>query len=89
MWIYLVIVMVVLAVVGGTLGGGVYTIVLIPLAGIVLIGAVVYGLLARAAEAGSGDGGTKSARSFPRHRGSSGRAPTSPERLADARREQQ
>jgi hypothetical protein len=92
MWIYLVTVLVVLAIVGGTLGGGVYTIVLIPLAAIVLIGTVVYGMLTRVAEAGGGgdgDAGQQPRRPLPRHQGSGGRVPTSPDRLVDARREQQ
>lgn len=93
MWLYLIIVLVILAIVGGTLGGGVFTIVLIPLAAVVVISAVVYGVLARATDegrGGTGDPDKRHDKPLPRHRRRpSGRVPTSPEGLTDARRQQQ
>ena len=51
MWFWPVILtLVILAIVGGALAGGIFTIVLVPLAGIALISAVVYGLWGRAME---------------------------------------
>lgn len=94
MWFYpLLLVLVILAIVGATLAGGVYTIVLVPLAVIVVISAVLYALWGRALQGsagGSTDASHVSAEPLPhRHRRPSGRAPSSPEGLADARREQQ
>jgi hypothetical protein len=94
MWLYpLVIALVILAIVGGTLAGGIYTIVLVPLAAIAAISAVVYALWARALQGAAGDSASTSDRTerpLPhRQRRPSGRAPSSPERLVDARREQQ
>jgi hypothetical protein len=90
---YLVLALVVVAIVGGIFGGGIFTIVLIPLAVIAFLSTVGYGLVARAA--GAGEENTRAAHKqrrtdFQRHRqGSSGRVPTSPEGLTDARRQQQ
>jgi hypothetical protein len=94
MWFYpVVILLVILAIVGGTLAGGVFTIVLIPLAAIALISAIVYGVWGRALEGGAGastDATHESDRALPhRQRRPTGRVRTSPERLADARRQQQ
>jgi hypothetical protein len=94
MWFYpLIIALVILAIVGGTLAGGVFTIVLVPLAAIALISSMVYWLWGRAlqgngdASAGAGPGPDRALPHRP-HR-PSGRAPSSPERLVDARRQQQ
>ncbi len=94
MWFYpVVLVLVILAVVGGTLAGGIYTIVLVPLAAIVLISALVYTLWGRALQGSAGASMAESATSrqpLPhRRRRPTGRAPSSPEALADARRQQQ
>ena len=94
MWFYpLLLAIVILAIVGGALAGGIYTIVLLPLAVIVVVSAVVYSLWGRALE-GSAGGSTDAShvndRPLPHQRWRpSGRAPSSPEALADARREQQ
>jgi hypothetical protein len=89
MWLYLIVaVLVVLGVVGGIFAGGVFTIVLVPLALIVLVSGLGYSALGRAAQrhAGGGEGD----RPLPHGQGSeSGHVATSPERLADARRVQQ
>jgi hypothetical protein len=94
MWFYpLVIVVLILAAVGGTLAGGVFTIVLVPLAAIVFISGLVYTLWGRALQEGTGgsvDGTETPRRPLPHRRARpSGRAPSSPERLADTRRQQQ
>ncbi|HWE34768.1 MAG TPA: hypothetical protein VG410_14845 [Solirubrobacteraceae bacterium] len=99
MWLGLaVLVVAVAAAIGGAFAGGIFTIVLIPLAGLALIGALIGWMWGRATGgAGVGtttepteSGGRMSANSLPRTRGSSGaHAPASPERVADLRREQQ
>ncbi len=94
MWFYpFVLALVIFAIVGATLAGGVYTIVLIPLAVIVLISAVVYSLWGRALQGSGGvqsDASATTDRPLPRRRRRpSGRAPSSPEALVDARRQQQ
>jgi hypothetical protein len=95
MWFYpLIIALVILAIVGGTLAGGVFTIVLVPLAAIALISSMAYWLWSRALQgsggASAGAGGPGPDRALPHrpHR-PSGREPSSPERLVDARRQQQ
>jgi hypothetical protein len=94
MWLYMILAaLVVLAIAGGVLLGGVFTIVLVPIAGIAVVSALVYGMWARAQKGGVG-GSTEASdltdRPLPHRRTRpSGRAPTSPERLADARRGQQ
>ena len=94
MWFYpLLLALVVLAIVGGTLAGGIFTIVLVPLAAIALVSAVVYALWGRAMEGSAGartDASHVSHEPLPHsRRRPSGRAPSSPERLVDARRQQQ
>ena len=94
MWFYpLLLVLVVLGIVGGTLAGGVFTLVLIPLAVIVAVSAIVYAMWGRAVEAnagGSTEATTTKTEPLPHHRQRpTGRAATSPEGLADARRQQQ
>jgi hypothetical protein len=94
MWFYpVVVVLVILAIVGGSLAGGIFTIVLVPLGAIVLVSAVVYSLWGRALQASAGgptDATHTSHRPLPhRRRRPTGRAPSSPEQLADARRQQQ
>lgn len=94
MWFYpLLIVLVILAVIGATLAGGVFTIVLVPLAVIALISGLVYAMWGRSLEGSAGastDATHTTDRPLPRsRRRPSGRAPSSPERLADARRQQQ
>ena len=94
MWFYpLLLLLVVLAIIGGTLAGGVYTIVLVPLAAIAAVSAIVYALWGRALQ-GSGGGATQASsvshEPLPTQRRTpSGRAPTTPEALADARRDTQ
>jgi hypothetical protein len=94
MWFYPVLLaLVILAIVGGSLAGGIFTIVLVPLAAIVLISAVVYSLWGRALEGSGGvstDATHTTNRPLPhRRRRPSGRAPSSPEGLVDARRQHQ
>jgi hypothetical protein len=94
MWFYpLIVLLVILAIVGGTLAGGVFTIVLVPLAVIALGSAVVYGMWGRAMQASESTASgpaEEPGRPLPhRRRRPSGRAPSTPDRLADARRQQQ
>lgn len=94
MWFYpLIVLLVALVIVGASLAGGIFTIVLVPLAVIVLVSAVVYALWGRAIQGSRGvstDPTHPTAEPLPhRRRRPSGRAPGSPERLADARRQQQ
>jgi hypothetical protein len=94
MWFYpVVLVLVILAIAGGSVAGGIYTIVLIPIAVIVAVSAIVYSLWGRALQGGGGvstEASHTSSRPLPHgRRRPSGRAPSSPEALADARRRQQ
>ena len=94
MWFYpLLGLLVMLGLAGGVLLGGVYTIILVPLAVIVVVSSVVYAMWGRALQGsrGGATGATSVAHDpLPAQRTSSaGRAPTSPEALADARRESQ
>ncbi|MBV9003749.1 MAG: hypothetical protein JO181_03760 [Solirubrobacterales bacterium] len=94
MWLYLLVgLLVVLGIVGGILGGGIFTIVLLPLALVVVASAVITGMVARSHErkaAGSTDATPTTGRPLPHDSSpSTGRVPTSPEGLVDARREQQ
>lgn len=94
MWLYLVVaVLVVLAVFGGIFGGGIFTIVLVPLAVIGFFSALAYALIAGGAKrsAGASADPSQGARG-PATRISQTprlRAPSSPEELVDARRGQQ
>lgn len=94
MWFYpLLLALVIFAIVGGTLAGGIFTIVLVPLAGIVFVSAIVYSMWGRALQGSAGartDATHATDRPLPsQQRRPSGRAPSSPQRLADARRQQQ
>jgi hypothetical protein len=89
MWLYLiVVVLLIFGVAGGILAGGVFTIVLVPLALIVLVSGLSASALGRAAQRHSGGGAGD--RPLPHSEGTeSGHVRTSPERLADARRVEQ
>ncbi len=94
MWVYMIVAfLLVVGVAGAFLGGGIFTIVLIPIALIVLAAAVLFSLWGRSAQGAAG-GSTHESHTSDRplpssHQRPSGRAPTSPERLADTRRAQQ
>lgn len=94
MWFYpLVGLLVVLAIAGSVFGGGIFTIILVPLAVIGVFSALAYALIAGAANRTSGGSAdpAQSARG-PATRVShtpSPRTPSSPEELVDARRGQQ
>jgi hypothetical protein len=94
MWLYpIVAALVVVGIAGGFLFGGIFTIVLIPIALIVLVGGLLSAASGRAAQAAGGaDTEQKHTTDEPLPHsfdGDGGRAPTSPERLADARRAHQ
>jgi flagellar basal body-associated protein FliL len=92
MWLFLpVLVLVVAAVVGGAFAGGIYTIVLIPLAVIALFGAIVYGYFTGAAQRHAEQDrapGRPAAPPTAQH-DASAPAPSTPEELVDARRSNQ
>lgn len=94
MWIaFLVMALAILALLGGVLLGGVFTIVLIPLAALAVVSAILASVWGRASQGtgpDSGEAAKPAERPLPhsRQRGS-GHAPTSPERLVDVRRTQQ
>lgn len=94
MWFYpLLMVLVILCIAGGVLLGGVFTIVLVPIGAIAIISAVVYAMWGRALQGSHGQstGATAvSHRPLPAQPGpSSAPAPTTPDQLADARRQTQ
>jgi hypothetical protein len=75
------------------LGGGIFTIVLVPIAFIIAASAFIYSAWGRAAQGALGadtEGHPSTNRPLPHSfRQDSGHAPSSPERLADTRRAQQ
>jgi hypothetical protein len=82
-------VLAVLAIAGGVLGGGVFTIVLPPLALIALISAFGYSVLAPGAGLSASRSRSSSSPLSRSKQRESGHVPTSPERLADLRRARQ
>jgi hypothetical protein len=89
MWFYPIVgLLVVLAILGGVLLGGVFTIVLVPLALIAAGAAIAYSLAARASEP-SASGGTDDRPLPSGQQAGGGHVRTTPETLADARRAQQ
>jgi TM2 domain-containing membrane protein YozV len=92
MWFYpLLLLFGLLAIVGIVIGGGIFTLIFIPLGVIGLVSAVGYVMWGRA-QAAAGDGATGAThtaqRPLPgRGRRQRGREATRPERLVDARRE--
>ena len=94
MWLYIVVAALVgLGVILGFLGGGIFTIVLIPIALIILVVGLLSAASSRSAQKRAG-GATEEThtteQALPRQpERPTGRAPTSPEGLADARRAQQ
>jgi hypothetical protein len=94
MWAYLIaFLFVIVGLIGAVLGGGIFTIVLVPIGLIVGGGAALFGMWGRAAQ-GSGGAETHETHTADQplpHElpGDSGHAPTSPEALADSRRAQQ
>jgi cell division protein FtsN len=91
MWLYMIVgVLVLVGLLGGIVAGGVFTLVLIPVAVIVFIGGLVYMAMGRAAEERQGGGGSHSQPPLPHNAPSEpSHVPSSPEALADARRVQQ
>ena len=94
MWLYMIAaVLIVVALLGGVAAGGIFTLILVPLALIALGSAIGYALLVRSAHvsAGVGQGGTAvDERPLPRTEArDSGHVPTDPDLLVNVRREQQ
>ena len=94
MWLYvLAFFLLIFGIVGSVLSGGIFTIVLIPLAVVALISAVVFGALGRGAQSQQGASSKQSSstgRPLPssQHSNTSSR-PTTPEEITEARRVQQ
>ena len=94
MWLYiLALVLLILGIVGGVASGGIFTIILVPLALIVAGSAVLYaawGRSAHRAAGGEADAQASVDRPLPHTpRRDAGHVATSPERLADMRRAEQ
>ncbi len=92
MWFYPVLILFgLLAVVGIVIGGGIFSLIFIPLGVIGLVSAVLYAMWGRAQAAGAGgstDATHTTTRPLPgRGRRTRGREPTRPDRLVDARRQ--
>jgi hypothetical protein len=94
MWVYVIVAaLFVVGVVGAFAGGGIFTIVLIPVALVILGASVLFSMWGRSAQGAAG-GATEETHASDRplphsRRRSTGTAPSSPEQLADARRAQQ
>ncbi len=94
MWLYMIAgLLAVVGIVVGFTGGGIFTIILLPLAFIILIAGVAFGMLGRAQQGSEGQE-TRAThttdRPLSRHGPGSGQpVHSSPEALADARRVQQ
>jgi hypothetical protein len=90
MWAYMIVAFLVLVgIVGGIFAGGIFTIVLLPIAAIILIASVAYRSMGAAAQRSVGGGSSGNAPLPHNAPGEPGHVRTSPERLADARRAQQ
>lgn len=92
MWLFFVVgVLVVAGVVGGAFAGGVYTIVLIPLAVIALFAAIVYGYFTGGAQRHAEAGRARRRPAAPptAQHDASAPAPSTPDQLVDAKRSNQ
>jgi hypothetical protein len=94
MWFYMIgAVLVLLGLIGLILGGGIYTIALIPIGFVVFVSAVGYAMWGRA-QAGAAGGETEGAPAAQeplphQRRREPAHVPNSPDRLVDTRRSQQ
>lgn len=91
MWLYiLALVLVIVGIVGGVASGGIFTIIFVPLGLIAAGSAALFAMWGRSAQRNAGgdaDASPSTARPLPHaQERDSGHVPTSPERLADARR---
>jgi hypothetical protein len=91
MWLALpVILLIVLALAGGLLVGGIYAIVLVPIAAIILIGAVIYTIWGRASEPPNLRRERENIDSLPHTPGqNAAAAPSTPNDIVDARQRSQ
>ena len=85
MWFYIVaVVLAVLGIVGGIFGGGIFTIVLVPIAAIIVISSICFG---GAGEAAQQDGQSETREpALPHNPPRAPEVPMTPERLVDERR---
>jgi hypothetical protein len=95
MWLAVVLILaIVFMVIAGILSGGIFTIVLVPLAGIAAVTGLAYAMWARATGAGSQQEAEVTADSVPdplphSEHSNAPAAPDTPGQLVDARRRQQ
>jgi flagellar basal body-associated protein FliL len=93
MWLYLIAgVLILFGIVGGIFTGGIFTIVILPLGVVVLVGGVVAAMWSRATQASAGGEASASGTEHPplRHTAPPETSTVNtPEDLADARRAQQ
>lgn len=91
MWLVLLVVpLFVILLAAGIIAGGVYSAVLLPIAGIILVGAVIYTMWGRSTEPENIPGERERVKPLPHtdHR-NTGPAPSTPDQLVDARRAEQ
>lgn len=90
MWlIFIALPLFVLLLAAGLIVGGVYAIVLVPIAAIILIGAVIYVMWGRATEPENIPGERERVKPLPHtDHANTAPAPSTPDQLVDARREQ-
>jgi hypothetical protein len=90
MWLSLIVAaLAVVGIAGGILSGFAFTLIMLPIAAIVLIAGLAYGQAGRVIARRSELGSTGASQIPTSQQREPGRVPTSPERLADARRAQQ
>ena len=92
MWLYIfAFALLVFGIVGSILSGGIFTIAIVPLGVVALITAVIASMWARAQQGRAGHNNETSSgeRPLPTGHSNTAAAPSTPEQLVDARREQQ
>lgn len=91
MWLYVIgLPLLLFLVIGGLLAGGVYTIVFLPIAAIIIAGAVLYTMWGRSARPADIPGEAERVEPLPHaHHSNVAAPPTTPDQLVDARREAQ
>jgi hypothetical protein len=91
MWLYIFVVpLVVVMIIGGLLAGGIFTIVFLPIAVIIVAAAVIYTMWAQSTDRENIPGERERVKPLPHtgHRNTAA-APSTPDQLVDARRGEQ
>lgn len=91
MWLlFFALPLVIVMIVGGLLAGGIFTIVFIPLAAIIIAGTIIYLMWGKATERENIPGERESVEPLPHtHHSNAASAPTQPDELVNARQGQQ